>query len=167
LFEILSEPNEWEESLRTQDSEGKILNESKSKRISFWEKFVKNNENGYINDYLLGARGSKSVYDVSLGGAKTYIRLKKLLDRINVELITEKPTDQVITLLNENLVNLEKKVGKLEWISEEGCQRKRLVLSKEIDTKNESNWSDSIDWLSSNSECFHKHFFPIVQRLKS
>jgi len=165
-FEILSKPNDWEKSLRTPESDNKSKNEKRQSRILFWDKFEKLNEKTQLYDHLLGARGNKAVYDISLGGARTYIRLKKLIDRITVELITEKPTDRTIQSLKENLSDLEIKVGKIEFISEEGCKRKRFVLTKEMNTKDENN-KIIYDWFSENANIFHSHFYPVVMKIKN
>jgi len=166
-LKIVSKPNEWTRSIRTQ-KQG--LTKGATQKLEFWTAFndyVKSHE----KDIQLRKPQPQRWYDVAIGKSGVHISLssRSTMKDIACEVYMhgEKAKD-LYRYLAEDKEIIEDELGeKLEWLELPDGKSSRIIIREPIDTTESENWDDCFLWFTDIIAIFKKAFVPRIMKFQS
>lgn len=171
-FNIISQPNEWTQSVQAAAKEAGETSELKQTQLRFWlsfREFMEKNskircQKANPQHWMLhpiGTAGFQLVSIVSTWNSKT----GKTEPEIRVELGMYGPlAKQHFAAMEKRRVEIEKACGaQLTWHNPADKKSARIYTDQSTDFLNEDLWPQQHHWLKEKLELFHKVFGPIVQ----
>lgn len=152
-----------------------MLKNRHSTRMAFWEQALEALRNSGCNlynnispskDHWLSAGSGISGCAYNLIFGQKEIRVELSFHRANKE-----ENKYIFDYLYEKKQEIETLVGKtLEWLRLDNKKAARVQITHEIDSYNNENWEECINWLIDNLQCLEKalspHLQPAARQLK-
>lgn len=154
-FHIVSKPNNWAKSVKQSTNE---MSEIKALQLKFWTDFKEYAEQESLNLRLRKAH-PQHWYDLSFGRSDCQITLtvnsqkKELACEIYIPNSKETFDDFL-----ENKVEIETKLGRLEWMELPKKKASRIKKSVKGDFAKEKEWSNYFQWLGETALKFQEVF---------
>jgi len=160
-FEIISKPNEWAKTIKT-NSSGNDLSNTKLQQLEFWESFKGYVRNKNTNIRLQTTR-PQHWYDVSMGSSEAHVALtvNTREDLVGCEVYINKNKDLYSFLLGKK-DEIEKELGELAiWV--DAAKASRIKVSRKVNgVFNEKESESYFAWLYEKTVLFQtvfaKHF---------
>ena len=164
-FNIMCQPNEWENSVRDVASTSEYTRPSEIRRINYWTDF-----RNYLLENKSPLRSQKPKanpsYDFGIGTSLAHISARLIAKQniIGVELLIKKNVKAIYAELLKQKEKIESRIGEaLEWEEKPEQERSRIVLYKTVEIDNKNKWPDQFQWLQQRLEKFDSAFRPIFQ----
>lgn len=174
-FNVISQPNEWTQSVQAAAKEAGETSELKQIQLSFWvafREFMEKNskircQRANPQHWMLhpiGTSGFQLVSIVSTWNSRT----SRTEPEIRVELGLYGPlAKRHFAALEKRRTELERACGvPLTWHNPADKKSARIYTEQTTDFLNEDLWSQQQLWLKEKLELFHKVFSPILQNLE-
>ena len=160
-FEIISKPNEWAKTIKT-NSSGNDLSNTKLQQLEFWESFKSYVRTKNSNIRLQTSR-PQHWYDVSMGSSEAHVALtvNTREDLVGCEVYINKNKDLYSFLLNKK-DEIEKELGEPAiWVN--AAKASRIKISRKVNgVFNEKESESYFEWLYEKTVLFQtvfaKHF---------
>ncbi|NJM49958.1 MAG: DUF4268 domain-containing protein [Sphingomonadales bacterium] len=160
-FNIVSKPNSWSKTVHgvRRDAEASGLTDIRQAQLSFW-----NELSGRLDGLRNGTQGriprAQQWYPVAIGRSgfvlNAYFVAQK--GRIGVDLFfSSSHAHMNFDFLSEQKDDIERELGKLEWIKAAKEARIAQYLDVE-DMLNQENWQSMLDWLVERLIAFDRVF---------
>lgn len=167
-FNIVVKPNSW--SRTTQRSASRDVGPAALQQQRFWEQFGQflTDENKTVRLTKPPAR-AWTAYGIGRTGFQLWAQLTPRAKRIQVELrITGDNPKTHFALLEEMKDEIELEVAdRLEWAEQPNTDVSRIILARDADPTDESNWPDQMGWFAETLEKFKGAFQQRVRNLNA
>ncbi len=165
-FEIISKPNEWAKTIKSNSSNSDISN-TKLQQLEFWESFkdyVRSKDAGI----RLQATRPQHWYDVSMGSSEAHVALtvNTREDLIGCEVYINYNKDLYNYLLSKK-DEIEKEIGEsLIWV--DAAKASRIKISRKVNGVFNDKESESyFNWLYEKTVLFQKVFAKLFKEFKT
>jgi len=165
-FEIISKPNEWAKTVKT-NSSGDAISNTKLQQLEFWENFK---DFVRTKDTAIRLQSSRPQhwFDVSMGSSEAHVALtvNTREDLIGCEVYINKNKD-LYNFLIERKSQIENEIGEVAiWV--DAAKASRIKISKKVNgIFNESEAKDNFDWLYKKTILFQTVFSKYFRDFKS
>jgi len=165
-FEIISKPNEWAKTIKT-NSSGNDLSNTKLQQLEFWESFK-----GYVrtknSNIRLQTSRPQHWYDVSMGSSEAHVALtvNTREDLVGCEVYINKNKDLYSFLLNKK-DEIEKELGEPAiWV--DAAKASRIKISRKVNgVFNEKESESYFEWLYEKTVLFQTVFAKYFRQYKN
>lgn len=146
-FNVVERPNEWAKSIKKTDA---AFNDTKLLKLEYWTCF---NEFAFKYDkfakiFKIKKPSAHSWYDLSIGSSDFHISftLNTLKECIGVEIYIN-DNKELFDKMVEDKDKIEEEMNvKLEWNRLENRKAARIIVKKDVDLRNKSNWNEQFQW---------------------
>lgn len=163
-FNVISKPNNWSKAVSrvTKNIDEESAGEAKILQYNYWQKFV---------DYLRES-GSKlrlqepraqhwQPFSIGRSGFRLAALLNTRESRIGIHLVINcgEDTKPFYNLLAQDKAAIESEIGtELEWRENPDKTESKILLFKDVNLDNESDWKPQHEWLKKMVEKFDASF---------
>lgn len=166
-LKIVSKPNEWTRSIRTQ-KQG--LTKGATQKLEFWTAF-----NDYVSSNKIDIRLRKPQpqqwYDVAIGKSNVHFSLssRSNMKDISCEVYMhgESAKDFFRYLAKSKEIIEEEMAENLEWRELPEGKSSRIILRKAIDATEKENWDDCFLWFKDTVAKFRGVFVRRIKKFQS
>jgi hypothetical protein len=168
MFNIVSKPNDWSKQVKRTVA-GTTATETKLLQQEYWQglkEFMENNKS-FVK---MRNPSPQSYSDLSIGKSSIYLSatVNSKHKSINIWLNimgenAKKNYDKLYQTSYENsLIDINKD---LVWDRMEGRKMSSVILKREADYTDKSDWVNQFDWFKENLERFVKYFKPLITNI--
>jgi hypothetical protein len=165
-FEIISKPNEWAKTIRT-NSTGNDLSNTKLQQLEFWESF-KSYVRTKNTSIRLQTTRPQHWYDVSMGSSEAHVALtvNTREDLVGCEVYINKNKD-LYSFLVSNKDEIEKELGEPAiWV--DAAKASRIKVSRKVNgVFNEKELESYFAWLYEKTVLFQTVFSKYFKEFKN
>ena len=165
-FNVIASPNDWAKVVKSSVT-NKDLSDTKKAHLDFWNGFKLHMEETGTALKLRQPR-PQHWYAMAVGRSKFNISLTTNTQskQVGCEIyIRGEDAKSAFIQLLEQKSEIEEMLGALEWHELPDGQDCRIKLSRNGDSKNQTQWPELHDWLRDKSEAFYKVFAPQIKAL--
>ena len=165
-FNVVASPNDWTKVLKSTVN-SKELSDTKKAHLDFWNGFKAYMEEAGTNLKLRQPR-PQHWYTLAVGRSKFNISLTTNTQskQIGCEIyIRGEDAKAAFAQLQRHQDTIEARLGQLEWHELPDGQDCRIKLSRNGDSKSNSQWPELHVWLKQQSEAFYSVFSPLIKQL--
>ena len=167
-FNIVSKPNDWTRIVSRRSTVDTGLTETKQAQLEYWTRFheVLAEQNAKVR----GTRPAGQHWN-NFSVGRSDFRLTTFVDtrdkRIGLQLTCKgEQAKPHFYLLREQRLEIEAKLGELEWDEMPERKSSNIVLQQRgVDPLARVNWSEQHAWLAERLEAFHAVFRPVAKAL--
>lgn len=163
-FNVISRPNDWTRDVgqAARRIENETLTDRRQKQLAFWTML-----RAYLEETRSPIKAQKPFpqhwtnFSIGRGGIHLSATTHSTEHRLGVELYLDGPSaKQQFYALLEQKGQIESELGTaLNWMELPDRKASRIVLFKSgVDPMDESNWSQSCEWLKAQLEAFNTAF---------
>jgi len=163
----VAEPSEWKEKAQRGDEE---LTDTEELREEYWTAFRDRIEE---RDTLLSARKPFPDYyynnPIGKAGVELQFTIKSTENELGVALLIRDDAEMYWQLAEDREEISVQFDQKLDWEEPEktrsGNKRSRIVVRKQAEVTNESQWDSYVEWMVETGGRFHEVFYDRLQRV--
>jgi hypothetical protein len=174
-FEIISQPNDWTQTVQHSAESGREYSEHKLLQKKFWQEFRQfmEEKESFVRcqkpapqHWLTSSIGRSGFHLASILSLWNSVTDKKGPE-IRADLILNGPTaKEDFAALEKQKDAVEKALGTtLNWHNPENKHMCRVSARKDINFLDEKKWPECFEWLKQNLEAMHRVFGPRIKAL--